>query len=138
MSTVAQSAPPATFDWRRWPETEAFVDEAITTALEGNAFAAKLSDRMRRETGTEFKVWVDHLVLRGGTALQNRLEALGYRRDKATYSFGVPVFVHHGGMFPRIALTLAGTNGSGATGYTIPEVAIKVERVAGFLRAHDL
>src|SRR5262249_52949889 len=117
MSTVAQSAPPATFDWKRWPETEAFVDEAIARALDGNSFGAQLSDRMRRETGTDFKVWVDHLVLRGEAALQHRLESLGYRRDKTEHSFGVPVFAHHGGMFPRIALGPAETSGNGATGY---------------------
>ena len=69
MSLIAETAAPAAFDWKRWPETEAFLDEAVATALEGNAFAAELADRMQRETGTWFKVWVDHLAIQGDTQL---------------------------------------------------------------------
>jgi hypothetical protein len=138
MSTIAESAAPTTFDWKRWPGTEVFLDEAIATALEGNAFAARLAERMRGETGTEFKVWIDHLVIRGRATLRDRLQGLGYERESATYSFGVPVYAHHGGIFPRIALAPAGSNVDGESGFVVPEVAIKVESVAAFSRAHDL
>ena len=29
------------FDWKRWPDTDALVDELIDAALDGNAFAAE-------------------------------------------------------------------------------------------------
>jgi hypothetical protein len=138
MSTITASAAPATFDWKRWPDTEAFLDQAIARTLEGNSFAAELAQRMQRETGTEFKVWVDHLVIRGGRELRDRLGALGYEREGAPYSVGVPVFAHHGGIFPRIALVPAEGDANGGPGFTVSEVAIKVECVAAFSRAHDL
>ena len=110
MSLIAETAAPTAFDWKRWPDTDAFLDEAIATALEGNAFAAALADRMQRETGTRFKVWIDHLVIRGGKSLSDRLETLGYERQSTAYGVGVPVFAHPGGIFPRIALVAAPAN----------------------------
>ena len=47
-------------------------------------------------------------------------------------------FAHPGGIFPRIALVPGETNQNGAARLAVPEVAIKVERVADFSRAHDL
>ena len=67
--------------------------------------AADLASRMPRETGTQFKVWIDHLVLRGDRALAERLAELGYERQSSTYAVGVPLFAHSGGIFPPIALT---------------------------------
>ncbi|MFI5457765.1 MAG: hypothetical protein ACHRXM_20170 [Isosphaerales bacterium] len=138
MSLIAETAAPAAFDWKRWPDTEAFLDEAVATALEGNAFAADLADRMQRETGTWFKVWIDHLVIQGDTSLRDRLEALGYERQSTSYGVGVPVFAHSGGIFPRIALVPVDASTNGGTVFTVREVAIKVERAAAFSRAHDL
>jgi hypothetical protein len=138
MATITEPAAPAAFDWKRWPETEAFLDEMIARVLEGNAFAGQLAERMQRETGTDFKVWVDHLVIRGNSELRDRLSVLGYERESTPYSVGVPVFAHPGAIFPRIALRPAESAADGAANYEVPEVAIKVERVAAFSRAHDL
>ena len=63
MPVIAESAAPVAFEWKRWPQTEALVDELIKSALDGNSFAADLAERMSRETGTRFKDWVDHLVV---------------------------------------------------------------------------
>ncbi len=71
------SAPAAeTFDWKRWPETEAFVAGRIASALAGNAFAANLAGRMARETSTRFSDWVDHLVIGEATGLGRTLGGL--------------------------------------------------------------
>src|SRR5262245_28077698 len=78
MSNSTQTAAPRTFEFKRWPDTDAFLDEAVATVLDGNAFAALLADRMHRETGTRFKVWIDHFVIREGKNLRDRLETLGY------------------------------------------------------------
>jgi hypothetical protein len=121
----------AEFDWQRWPETEALVDRLIEIGLEGNRFAARLSERMHAETGTRFKDWVDHLLIVDRPEFLGRLRALGYTRQPISYALGVPVFAHPGGIFPRIAVK-SGEERS------VREVAIKVESVAAFSRAHDL
>jgi hypothetical protein len=138
MSATALMDAPPTYDWKRWPATETFVDETIATALEGNTFAAELAHRMQRETGTRFKVWVDHLVIHGGSRLAHRLQSLGYLRQAIAYAVGVPVFAHPGGIFPRIALGRDGSSGDGETVLAVREVALKVESVAAFSRAFDL
>jgi hypothetical protein len=134
---VAERPTAVVFDWKRWPDTDAFVDELIDSALDGNAFAAGLAQRMPGETGTRFKDWVDHLVVRGGSAAGHRLEAFGYERQRSTYAVGVPVFAHANGIFPRIALAPNDVARNGES-LIVSEVAIKVERVADFSRAHDL
>src|SRR4051812_43919099 len=102
---------PPVFDWKRWPETEAVVDGLIAEALLGNELAAALADRMRAETGTIFKDWVDHLVVERPVSFIRELQGLGYRRLPSDYAVGVPVFGHDGGIFPRIAVV----RGSGAS-----------------------
>ncbi len=136
-STALLTAPPH-FEWKRWPKTDSLVDEAIASALAGNAFAAALASRMPRETGTRFKVWVDHLVLRGDRAFVEELKAQGYARQQSTYSVGVPLFGHSGGMFPPIAVAPVEPGANGGTGIAVAEVAIKVDSVTAFSRAHDL
>ena len=95
---------------------------------------------MPGETGTRFSVWVDHLVVAGAAGTGR----IGSRRSatsasRSAYAVGVPVFAHPGGIFPRIAVEAAeaGSNGR-RRGPAVREVAIKVESVAAFSRAHDL
>src|SRR5579883_2250538 len=138
MVILTEAAAPPSFDWKRWPETEAVVNGLIATALEGNAFARGLAARLPRETGTSFAVWVDHLVIAGGPGFASRLEGLGYEHQPIRYAVGVPVFAHRGGIFPRIAL--AGEDSTRINGSPAPvrELAIKVDSVVAFSRAHDL
>ncbi|MDR3633314.1 MAG: hypothetical protein P4L84_05710 [Isosphaeraceae bacterium] len=132
MLPAAATSPGApVFSWKRWPETETFVDRLIASALEGNAFAAALSERMQSETSTRFKDWVDHLVVSDQPGLGRDLAGLGYERQASPYGVGVPVYAHDGGIFPRIAIAIG-------VGPEVREVAIKVESVAAFSRAHDL
>jgi hypothetical protein len=131
MSTaIAPPAAPA-FDWKRFPNTEAFVSDRILSALEGNSFAQRLKERMQRETSTRFADWVDHLVLSGQAGLEQDLIGLGYEREGGHAALGAPVFAHHGGMFPRIIV-------APRAGPDVREVAVKVESIADFSRAHDL
>ena len=135
MATVTEAvAPPASFEWKRWPETETVVEGLIASALEGNAFARALAERMPAETGTRFSVWVDHLVVGPFAGIFDRLEELGYVRQPIRYEATSPVFAHPGGIFPRICV-----HGHGAGDEpVVHEVAIKVDSVAAFSRAHDL
>lgn len=127
---TTQTTTPA-FDWKRWPETESAVDRLIDAALAGNAFTANLAERMRVESSTRFKDWVDHLIVTDQPGLDRRLQTLGYARQTEPYAVGTPVYAHLGGIFPKIAV-------APGSGPEVREVAIKVESVAAFSRAHDL
>jgi hypothetical protein len=138
MAIMTETATLPSFQWKRWPETEAFIDELTATALEGNAFAGELAQRLPRETGTQFGVWVDHLVVQGGPELAQRLQGLGFERQPIRYAVGVPVFAHPGGLFPRIAVAARGRIDPDRSADGVIDVAIKVESAAAFCRAHDL
>lgn len=132
MPTNPSSPARPEFDWQRYPSAEALVDRLVASALSGNAFAAELARRMKDETSTRFVDWVDHLVLTETDGLTAELEAVGYRREwQTSYAVNVPVFAHEGGLFPRIAV-------AAGSGPAVRELAIKVESVADFSRAHDL
>lgn len=128
--TLAAAAPEA-FNWQRFPETEALIGRLVASALNGNAFAAELDRRLLEEASVHLVNIVDHLVLTDRPGLVAEIERLGYHRDLLTYDFTRPVYAHEGGMFPRLAIVA----GNGAE---VREIAIKVESIADFSRAHDL
>ncbi|MEO6808981.1 MAG: hypothetical protein ABI353_07700 [Isosphaeraceae bacterium] len=130
ISTNAEQAPHS-LDWQLHPGAEARVNAWIDDALVGNAFAAELAKRMTDETSTRFVDWVDHLVVTDRDGLARGLYGLGFRREASPYAVGTPVYGHPGGIFPGIALA----PGPGAE---VREVAVKVESIADFSRAHDL
>lgn len=132
-ATTAEPRTDRPFDWKLWPETEAQVDGWVASALAGNAFAARLAERMRDETNTRFADWVDHLVVSDRPGLADRLGSLGYTRQPQGYAVGVPAFAHEGGVFPRVAVVPAPGGGP-----EVREVALKVDSVTAFSRAHDL
>src|SRR5271157_2321425 len=138
MSVAAAPAATSRSDWKRWPRTEAFIDRLIDRGLAGNGFAVDLAGRMIRETGTPLKVWVDHLGVSGSGELAGTMAALGYQRQPMGYSVGVPVYVHPGGIFPRIALVPSSAQGDEDGVAGVDNLAIKVESIAAFSRAHDL
>ena len=129
MTTV--TIPPPAFDWKRWPRTEALVEGWLDSALAGNAFAASLAERMASETNTRFADWVDHLAMSNRPGLTKDLVDAGYARTTTFYAPSAMVYAHEGGMFPRIVIV-------SGDGPEVREVAIKVESVAAFSRAHDL
>jgi hypothetical protein len=133
MSIATTPEPPAAFDWKRWPETATVVDELVEQALAGNAFAARLAERMTPETGTIIQNWLDHLVVAAPPSFGSRLAALGFERQAATYAVGVPLYAHPGAIFPRIAHA---PSTAGAT--AVKTLAVKVESAAAFSGAHDL
>jgi hypothetical protein len=128
MSTVAT---PQTFQWQRYPGAETFLERLVEHALAGNSFAADLARRMRDETSTRFLDWVDHFVVSRASNVEAVLKEVGYTRDVCLYANDTPAYVHHGGLFPRVAV-------APGTGPEVREVAIKVESIAAFVRAHDL
>jgi hypothetical protein len=120
------------FDWKRFRETDQYLETLVSEALGGNPFADRLAVRMRLETGTRFVNWIDHLLLSDRAGLSAELERLGYTRDwPVAYGWNRPVYRHEGGRFPRIVVESGG-------GPAVREVALKVDSVAEFSRAHDL
>src|SRR5436190_15354212 len=95
------------FDWPLCYDAENIVLEQIERFLARNNFAAELSQRMRRETGTLFIDWVDYLVL--SDAAEPVLRKAGFVEDPLGE---VPVsrqrtFWHPEAMLPRVILDKA-------------------------------
>jgi hypothetical protein len=142
MTNELQTDPPAGavangFDWKRWPETEALIDRLVQSALSHHAFASNLAERMIHETGTRFKVWLDHFVLADRPGLGRELVGFGYSRRDVGFAGKEIVMDHAGGDFPPIILDRSMAS-SETNPHVVREVAIKVESVADFSRAHDL
>lgn len=135
MSLTAEPREPEQFEWKRWPETEKLVNELTETALAGNAFAQKLAERMPSETGTILQNWLDHFYVTAPSSFTDRLTTLGYEPEDDPHSAGVVVYVHRGGLFPRIAVASAE---AGVETIAVKDVGIKVESAAAFSGAHNL
>ncbi len=131
MSKQAITVSSSPFDWRRHPEAQALVGALLDVAVDGNPFMAGLASRMRVETSTRFADWVDHLVVTDRPGLNVRVLDADFARVGTVYGPGSTVYDHEGGMFPRLVVASGG-------GPEVREVAIKVESVADFSRAHDL
>jgi hypothetical protein len=121
--TVTETAPgqtPANFDWPLADAAEEFLRRKLSEFLEKNAFARRLAQRMRDETGTDFFEWIDHLFL--PEAEESSLVAAGFVRDFAVETpAGFRVFEHSRATLPRVLI--------GAGPFT---VALKPEFVADF------
>jgi hypothetical protein len=127
---VSPAAPPVNaFDWPLCYEAERLLGGYIEEFLQRNAFAARLAQRMREETGTEFFEWVDHLAL--GAEHEAALRSAGFIEEKVETPPGAKVLWHPRAMMPRVVLHAAERQLSSA-------VAIRPEVLADFVAAHDL
>ena len=124
------SSPTDSFEWNRWPATEAAVGRWVGLALEGNSFAARLAARMTEETNTRLADWVDHLVVGDREGLAAELRSLGYARKATFYAVDAQAYAHNNGVFPRVVVQKSVAD--------VESVAVRVESVADFSRAHDL
>jgi hypothetical protein len=131
MATAIEPATAPVFDWQRFPATEAFLAEQVESFLTAHSFASQLARRMHAETSTRFVDWIDHLVLSQRPGLERELDELGYAPEAPQTALGPVVHAHRGGLFPRIRVRAG-------TGPAVAEIALKVESVADFSRAHDL
>jgi hypothetical protein len=121
------------FDWPLCYEAENLVLNQIETFCAHNSAAARMSDRMRSETGTLLVDWVDHLVLPGH--LEPALRKAGFIPDPLgdAASEGWTVFWQPEAMLPRMILdcTVPG-QGSPST------LAIHVDSLSDFIAANHL
>ena len=99
------------FDWPLAYEAERVVGGHVSAFLEKNAFARRLAERMRDETGTDFFEWVDHLVVAPGCVAE--LRAAGFVGEDVEAAAGTTVLWHPQAMMPRV-LVRAGEGGGAA------------------------
>lgn len=93
---------PLEFRWEPQPEAQRLVDELLTRFLAQCPGAARFAERMRDETGTRFKDWVDFMETPGGDEIRARLEAVGFTPDPRPGAEAC--YVHRGAIFPTVLL----------------------------------
>jgi hypothetical protein len=112
--------------WSQQPEAAALVSKILDRCLQQSPFASSLAKRMLAETGTRFVDWIDHFGLTDRDETLKELNGVGY--TKSDWAGDDTVWVHHGGLFPRIRQHAGNTT----------QFAIKVESVVEFLFTHNL
>ncbi len=114
------------FHWEPQPRAQAVVDELVASFLAACPPARELAERMRTQTGTRFRDWIDFIEAPEAGGLRGRLEGAGFTARSQPGAMNR--LVHEGGLFP--ALLLGGGPGM--------RVGIKVERVEDFLAAQGV
>jgi len=115
------------FNWQPQPATQRLVDSFSDELLRTCPPASTLARRMKDETGTRFKDWIDHIRLPGTPETRARAIEVGFEArpvDGEPYNFVCDL-----GIFPSLVLD------PGARGIT---VALKVDSVTEFLSVHNL
>lgn len=125
---------PKEYRWPQCSEADAFLRERVDQFLSGHSFAHNLSERMRKETNTEFFAWVDHLLLAKRSVSETELVRLGFAEMKKAPSIkGTQVYWHPYADLPRVVLSSVESTVS---------CAIGVDSISHFLtangRSHNL
>lgn len=108
------------FQFEPQPAAQRIIDGFVADFLARCPQAAALAQRMRDETGTRFKDWVDYIEVPRTAEMRARLLEVGFsHRPQPGAS---ECFVHEGAMFPTVVL------GGGTM-----RLGIKVDFVADFL-----
>lgn len=111
------------FNWQPQPAGQAVINDLLADFLGRCAGAAELARRMKHDTGTRFRDWVDTIQAPRSAELRSRLIDAGFERKPVP---GAPdCFVHEGAMFPTIVLDSDSTT----------RVFVKVDSVVDFLAA---
>jgi hypothetical protein len=119
------------FTWHRQPEAERLVRELVERFLAHCPEAARLAERMRVETGTRFVDWIDYVTVAQHLNLSERIAAAGYVAKPEGAGGHTACFVHPGGVFPLILVSID-RNASDI------ELGIKVDSVADFAVANGV
>jgi hypothetical protein len=121
------------FDWPLCYEAEEFLLNQIEAFCARNSVAARLSERMRSETGTILVDWVDYLVL--PVSAEPVLLRAGFIPDPlgdTSVSSQTPLW-HPDAMLPRVVLDGAVPGNGYPSG-----LAIHVDSISDFIAAHHL
>ncbi|MBI3876863.1 MAG: hypothetical protein HY300_13085 [Verrucomicrobia bacterium] len=120
------------FDWPLCYEAENLVLRQLAQFLARNAFARRLAERMRDETGTLFADWVDHLVVSADQ--EKAFRAVGYMDDPTVEPETSVVSLEH----PQALLPRARVDSKARPSSAPRLVAIQTDFVADFITAHNL
>ena len=121
MTTISNNSLEA-FKFLPQPRAQRLVRDLTVGFVRDNVYAARLADRMRRETGTRFIDWIDSIFIPAGQTVASGLADAGFVGD------GRGVWRNPQGVFPRIVVH----------GLATTRVMIKVESVVDFLIANSL
>ncbi len=121
------------FDWKRYPEAEAYLLEVIGAFLGAHQWASRLEKKIKELTSTKFIDWVDHLVLPDSISTRARLAELGFVHDPLAESPPNRLSLWHPeAVFPNLVLQ------EGKSSRPILELALKVDSVTGFKAAFGI
>jgi hypothetical protein len=123
-------SPAQSFDWPLANDAEAFLRRHTAAFQERNTTARRLAERMRKETGTDFFEWIDHLVL--SPSEERTLDKLGFTRDTAAETpDGEVVYEHPRTTLPRVMVRRGQRQNPSL-------VALRPEFVADFMACHNI
>ncbi|HTA31724.1 MAG TPA: hypothetical protein VK731_14615 [Candidatus Cybelea sp.] len=91
------------FDWPLAFDAEKFLRQFMDSFLERNSFARHLAGRMRKETGTDFFEWIDHLVLQAD--VEQPLRACGMVAENVETMGDETVLHHPRATLPRVIIS---------------------------------
>jgi len=130
---AAPAANEKRFDWPLCYVAENLVLDHIRGFVARNTFAAKLSERMRSESGTLLIDWVDHLVF--SAEAEPALRNAGFTNDPLgdTAAGGRKTLWHPEALLPRLILDPA----LPPVGHP-PTLALRVDSVSDFMAAHGV
>ena len=121
------------FDWPLCYEAEQFVLNQIEGFCAHNSAAARISERLRLETGTLLVDWVDHLVV--PASAETALLKVGFSPDPLgdTPVGGQTVLWHPEAMLPRVIVERTVSGNASPLG-----LAIHVDSLSAFIAAQGI
>jgi len=116
--------PPLEFHWEPQPQAQKLVDELVEGFLAHCPAAAALAMRMRAETGSRFKDWVDFIEAPGEGSIRELAQSVGFTLQPQPGA--EECYVHPGAIFPAILIGKGGRT----------RVGIKVESLSDAFAAN--
>jgi hypothetical protein len=114
------------FHWEPQPAAQRVVDWLVTEFLAHCSGAAEVARRMKEESGTRFKDWIDYILVPARSRIKAKIKEVGF--DLTPLPGAQECYVHHGAMFPPVIL------GDDA----VTRIGIKAESVSDFLAAWQI
>ncbi len=114
------------FHWEPQPAAQRVIDWLVTEFLAHCSGAAELSRKMKEESGTRFKDWIDHIQVPAKSRIKAKIKEVGF--DLTPLPGARECYIHHGAMFPPVILD----------DDSVTRIGIKVESVSDFLAAWQI
>jgi hypothetical protein len=131
MNTETGIASNSTFDWPLAYDAENLLRQFVVSFLEQNRFAGELAERLRKETGTDFYEWVDHLTV--GPDVVDELLNVGLVLEQVDVLPGTAAYYHPRAIMPRVLVHPDGTSRG------VPrDLAIRPESITNFIAKNNL